>query len=415
MKKYLENLLKQGEKPLGTVLYIGAGTGSELAGISSLEPKKIVAVEASLELYSALKRKSKKYVNVSALNTWVLPPGQKTAEVFLYNNPRYNSLGGADNFKSVDSNVKLLERMTVSGEPLDLLIAALHLDTNTANLLVVDTPNAKDNLLLRAKDLYLQCFDFLVLVKGIVEDREDEHSETEPLYVFEKMLSTNEEILPFDFFVRNEKICKLLLQLELKQELEKVNEEQLLQVASLNEKLEHLQPAKKQVDEEVVKLREELHSIKQKSQIQAENDSLKYQKHEVKIEELNAEISELETLHEKAVNDLAECSKERDAEHKWHKEHKSWAESLSSQQTQLKAELEEKSSSVSLSQKMYAKAQIDLDNLREKYSEKLASERELIDLVKELREKLTIASKYYFKLQQEHPELLVSGTNGKEN
>ncbi|CAA0327717.1 hypothetical protein ALT785_390014 [Alteromonas infernus] len=63
---------------------------------------------------------------------------------------------------------------------------------------------------------------------------------------------------------------------------------------------------------------------------------------------------------------------------------------------------------------MLAKTQVDLDDLRNKYSEKVESEKELVELVKELREKLTLASKYYFKLQQEHPELLSANTDDKE-
>ncbi len=80
----------------------------------------------------------------------------------------------------------------------------------------------------------------------------------------------------------------------------------------------------------------------------------------------------------------------------------------------LKSEHAESSCSTKLGQKMLAKAQLDLDNLRESYSEKVASETELVELIKELREKLTLASKYYVQLQQEHPELLLA-SNANES
>ncbi|NQZ87260.1 MAG: hypothetical protein HRT54_06735 [Colwellia sp.] len=74
----------------------------------------------------------------------------------------------------------------------------------------------------------------------------------------------------------------------------------------------------------------------------------------------------------------------------------------------LKEELIDKNRNASLGQKMLAKSHLDLEHLRISYSEKLVAEMALVDLVKELREKLTLASKYYYKLQQEHPELLHS-------
>lgn len=415
MKKYLESLLNQNEKPLGSVLCIGAGSGGELAEISSLGFNKIVAVEASMELYSALNRKSKKFGNITAVNTWVLPPGQKTATVSLFNNPRYNSLSNTEDICSTYPNVKLQKRMSISGEPIDSFIETLQIEAGTVNILIILAPGAPHNLLLDAESSYLQHFDILVLAKDAGETKEIRPLESSELYPFDKAIIISDENISYEFFWRNPKTCKLQSQLKSLQSLEKINEDQLRQIDVLNEKVEQLQPAKNKADEEVAKLSNEIALIKQQVQTQSEESLLEHQKLKGTIESLESEIGELKLLNEKTTTDLAECTKERDAEQKWHKEHKSWAESLNNQQAQLKAELAEKNSSVSLIQKMYAKAQIDLDNLREKYSEKLTSEKELVDLIKELREKLTIASKYYFKLQKEHPELLAGGTDKEES
>lgn len=384
MKKYIASLLGLKEKPLGTFLYIGAGSGSHLAAINSFSPKRIVAVEASSELYSSLNRKSKKYANISAVNSWVLPPGQKNAAAVLYNNPRYNTLASKNNIESKHTNVKAVERVTVSGEPLDSFIDGLHIDANEANVLVIDTHNVKDNLLVDANELYLKNFDFLVLAMYGEEKVKSELFETEELYLFDKILFINEEIIPFEFFIRNEKVEQLLL-------------------------------AKKQAHFELVKLREDLALVNKKAQVKADSNSLENSKLKVRIEELKTEITELNVLNEKARLDLVECSKELDVERKCHQESRERVESLNKQQLQIKAEIAETNGSISLIQKMYAKAQIDLESLQIKYSEKLASEKELIDLVNELREKLSIASEYYFKLQKEHPELLTSVTNEDEN
>ena len=128
---------------------------------------------------------------------------------------------------------------------------------------------------------------------------------------------------------------------------------------------------------------------------------------------LQEQISISEAEKDQLQEALDERIRQRDEENQWHKESKDWAESLSRQVEELKAEAGEKNRTVSLSQKMLAKAQIDLDHLRESYAEKVTAEKELVELVKELREKLTLASKYYFKLQQEHPELLTNADHTK--
>ncbi len=111
---------------------------------------------------------------------------------------------------------------------------------------------------------------------------------------------------------------------------------------------------------------------------------------------------------EKQVSDTRA---ERDREAHGHQENKKRAENLQCQVEQLTVDLKESSRSVALGQKMLAKSQVDLDHLRDSYAEKVASEQELVELVNELREKLTLASRYYFDLQKEHPEILLPAKN----
>ncbi|TCS41950.1 hypothetical protein [Reinekea marinisedimentorum] len=126
----------------------------------------------------------------------------------------------------------------------------------------------------------------------------------------------------------------------------------------------------------------------------------------VKIGKLQQNLNSLSEEKVNLENSLEEVTKQRDQEHTRYQEHNNWAHSLKEQLEELRAKLEEKDRAVSLGQKMLAKSQIDLDELRSLYAEKVESERGLVDLVAELKEKLTLASKYYFQLQKEHPELL---------
>jgi FkbM family methyltransferase len=100
-----------------------------------------------------------------------------------------------------------------------------------------------------------------------------------------------------------------------------------------------------------------------------------------------------------------ESQKKLQNEAHWHEKNKKWAESLNGQSQELKHELTERQKTSDLALKLQTKAQADLDDLREKYKAKHHNEQKLVDLIKELRQKLQQASKFYFYLQEQYPNL----------
>lgn len=136
--------------------------------------------------------------------------------------------------------------------------------------------------------------------------------------------------------------------------------------------------------------------------------------------DLNGQLTvldaELKKSHQQLLekdNQLAQFTKiqaqlEHDVkqEAQLHQKHKSWAESLKTQNEQLNKELKEQQRSSQLSIKLLAKVEADASELRERYSILLKTEQELRNLVGELYIKLSAASKFYNKLEQDHPELL---------
>ncbi len=80
------------------------------------------------------------------------------------------------------------------------------------------------------------------------------------------------------------------------------------------------------------------------------------------------------------------------------------------QLSEIKADSEQKQRHTELTQKLYAKVQIDIEQLRKQYQKKYISEQQLVDLVNELRIKLQCAAKYYNLLEKEHPELIEINT-----
>ena len=96
------------------------------------------------------------------------------------------------------------------------------------------------------------------------------------------------------------------------------------------------------------------------------------------------------------------------------KAHEKEATSLTEKLQNVEQEKREQTESASLAQKMLVKLQGDLEALRDKYEQKVISERDMMNLISELRKKLTAASQYYFRLQQAHPELLTPGRSDNE-
>ena len=133
MNSEITSLLAQTNKSLGTILYIGAGSGDKLKVMCDQQPKKVVAVEASDVLFTSLQRKARKYNNVTTINSWVLPANHKQGTAYLFNNPRYNSLSQPTGITNSYPNIALTDQQSVNGTTLDNLIPSLQLNTNQLN------------------------------------------------------------------------------------------------------------------------------------------------------------------------------------------------------------------------------------------------------------------------------------------
>jgi chromosome segregation ATPase len=130
-----------------------------------------------------------------------------------------------------------------------------------------------------------------------------------------------------------------------------------------------------------------------------------------KLKELKQQFGELVTQKAELRKQLVHITNELQEQTHLYHENKKWVISLKKQKEQLTVDLESKSRGADLGQKMLSKSHVDLDFLRKSYSEKVHSEEKLVELVKELKVKLTLASQFYFQLQNEHPELLTSLDN----
>ena len=143
--------------------------------------------------------------------------------------------------------------------------------------------------------------------------------------------------------------------------------------------------------------------------------------HEAGVTSLQSDLANSQDARTSLESDLSESHQTIDElkakleqQTQWHLDNKKWAESLTGKLQNSEQEKREQTEIASLAQKMLAKSQGDLEALRDKYEQKVISERDMMNLISELRKKLTAASQYYIRLQQAHPEILAPPRSGNE-
>ena len=122
------------------------------------------------------------------------------------------------------------------------------------------------------------------------------------------------------------------------------------------------------------------------------------EKHGKELEQLKSEIANVHAEHERRTNSMSSTLEKLDDEK---------AKLLRQKQEFIK-QVAQQTASISILSKQNLKLQVDLDDLRHKFDEKVASENALKSLIGELHQKLQQAANFYQKLEKEHPELLGS-------
>lgn len=448
MNKTIVKKLSEQNLPLdnvGTIVHLGAGNCIELADYQTLDPEHILLVEAHAEQAQSLRLKNKAQTNVTVVDKAIIGDFDSNDEKpFNYYCTRPSQFGGLvspEPLKGIFKNLKVLSVTPIETCTLDELIDQYPLTTGKLHILVVQLNGYESELLTKLSPKILQQFS-VVMVQSFNSAAKDHNQETLTSKAL-KLANYNLEIKEGRDLIFGNQVYVIDKN---KIELEKVHRKNSLLVAENQEliqkvkeidsnteqKFEELQKRlvelsdhkqdqetliskltseKEQVQTELVNKSIELEQLQNRSETIVADLTKRISEFESNTSKLDLEKLELENKISELSQNINEIAKQRDDERKKFQENKNRTELLNEQIGLFESELAEKSRSVNLGQKMLAKAQVDLDHLRESYAEKVKSEQELVDLIKELREKLMLASKYYFKLQQEHPELLTAVEN----
>ena len=426
------------EKSMGKLIHIGAGNISELHDYLAQQFTEIILLEPIPKIYKQLENKITKLVQSNNIRLYNAALSAKAGEYTFYiTRPhRYSGLYKADNLTSIFQNLKTEQQISVNTWDFTELIKKSSLDEEQNNTLILQTNGAEYQILAQVEAAKLMLFSTVVIQSSKSNYFQQEKTSNDLITLMKnkgfqlnieascdvvfnnlvfnqdestlKMKASNEKISK-----QNERIAQLESELS---NLQLKNDSSITALAEQNQKSTEQQQAQ---SNRITELEGQLKASNEAKEEQTSKYNRLVENTEIEVIDIEEQLKlneasqksglqKLTNNNQKLTIELEVAIKERDAQIHLHHENKKWAESLKSKVDLLNCSLEDRTISVSLGQKMLAKAHLDLDNLRYLYSNKIETEKELVDLVKELREKLVLASRYYQQLQKEHPELLLN-------
>ncbi|WNC71304.1 hypothetical protein RGQ13_14390 [Thalassotalea psychrophila] len=353
-------LLENASKNIGAIVHVGAGNCNELEDYLALKPEQIVLIEPVPQFFNKLTKKAAVNKKIKLFNV-ALSSDENKHLLHLTQPVQFSSLNKAVNLKKVFKNLKDEKNIEVNTLSFTNLIERLALDCENNNSLILQMNGSEYDCLNNSTIESLTLFTNITVQVGKYNYFENASNESKITQLminkgFQLEKRSNEGVIFSELTFKQDKNVQKIKKLERK----------LLEVESYNLSLKTKQ-------------------------------------------------AELIECNKSKDEQIANLTVERDEEASCRQKNEEWAESLKLQVESLKTELKEKSRSSSVGKKMLTKAQIDLDHLRESYSQKVTSEKELVNLVKELRKNLILASRYYQQLQQESPELFLASENVVDN
>jgi hypothetical protein len=428
MLTHFEDVLRGQDLNLGSVLHVGAGRCQELDVYIACEAKDITLAECDPNKIYDLRARVAGLPQV-AIETSVIV-SEPSGEVALNtcNDSRFNSLLLPGFLTHLFPNLKTSGSINLPSRPLLDLVEQLPDTTGVANLLVLDLLGNELPLLRSLPTTLLGRFDFIALTV-----------ENEPLFVDG---STRWEV--FEFLRANcfrsiiqdkpfSGATSFLFQLDsmvraLQADLDALRKdressERQFQAELESSRKDH-ESSERQFQADLESIRKDRESSER--QYQADLESIR-KDHESSERQFQADLELLREDCEGTEQQLSESLSVVDEARqrcdvigtqlaKLETElygAKNDFSVLHSEYARLKAELDSVTGERSLANKLLAKCQLDLSELRMRYESKVNREEQLVDLVSQLRDKLELASRYYFKLQQQHPELLDQDSNSQ--
>ena len=367
-KLVCRNIVHNSKKSLGALFYIGAGTGSDLIDLVELQPKAVISIESSFQLFKVLQKKVEKYKNVFALNEWVIPGDKKNVDVCLYNNPRYNCI--YDKLEPEEkNNIKLLEKTEVDGINIRDILREYPVSTELLNIIILNFSGSLRFISHETDSKTLESFDFVILV----DSKQKESGKN-----FEDIQGGR--FTRFSMALTKESYVKVYRRNDAYLDLLYMREELVAQAQTASLETQNIRVQIQDLNEERDSLKKQCEDQKSLSeQLMADCSNLK-----TNIEELNALLLE-------AKKECIELTQRK--------------EELEKNEKELRDRLERSESLNVLNLKLLTKSQDNEEQLRTQVADKNIEIHKLQSLISELSKKLNDAAVIYRELIERYPDL----------
>ena len=169
MDTLFESLATLNDKPIGTVLHIGAGNGLVLARYADLAPERVVLVEGDTDTAAQLQRRAAG-LGWAEVRAQAVAPKSGALAWRRYTLPMLNGPVDSAALASIYPRLRLLGNIELQAVALAELVADLALtrDAGLQHVLVLDVPGQEAALLASLPDSLLTAFD-AVLIKSCRE------------------------------------------------------------------------------------------------------------------------------------------------------------------------------------------------------------------------------------------------------
>ncbi len=169
MDTLFESLATLKDRPIGTVLHIGAGNGLVLARYADLAPERVVLVEGDTDTAAQLQRRAAG-LRWAEVRAQAVAPKSGSLSWRRYTLPMLNGPVDSAALASMYPRLRLVGSIEVQAVALAELVADLALarDADHSHVLVLDVPGQQAALLASLPDSLLTAFD-AVLIKSCRE------------------------------------------------------------------------------------------------------------------------------------------------------------------------------------------------------------------------------------------------------
>ena len=167
MRSLIQRLAHGSHQVSGTVLAVGAGSGTELSDLRKLGSQRLVLIEAHPQQSEELARRVASSQGEEVWQLAITATPTKRAALLVLNNPRDSSLKAPDRLCRHYPNLRVSKQIEVPAQSLGEAIESLHLDAGHAHLLVLDAPGQAFDLLAATASEALQAFTWVVLRCGV--------------------------------------------------------------------------------------------------------------------------------------------------------------------------------------------------------------------------------------------------------